>query len=818
MFKAVESAVTKTYTYMYENRRLMKILLLITAISALILGLVIRAVPLWINGFEFFEFDSYIEFWQATYVYEKGPLAWYSLTKDNPDTHIFWYPWGRDFIYTSYPLFPLWIGTSYHIIQRFGLGFKEWSCIQPLIFASLGIIVAYFVAKELSGSRIGGILAMFLLAILPAATERTMVGYIEKEGASVVFLYLFILFYSRLLKTVNTTVKPIELFKYSALSALSLSLVGWLWGGYVFVIGTVVLFIILSPILMRQHFTKRFLLYNILVVVFSFIFIIPSPANASSLGIYPFNIRGLGWIMIGTLILPLLAYYLGVEYRKMGLKKPFLTTGRYMGLLILIVIGGIVLTIYGVLPISGRLAWALGLRFIPTQPLVESIAEHQSPLSSIEHAMAMLRAWGVFLSPLIFTSPLILGIIGVIYMLYKGQPEQIYVAVAFAVSFYSYLNAAYMIAIAAYFGILTVSTLLASMFNYILPRMSERVKTRKAKVLVKATGPSKGTRVLLSVILLLTIFNTAYAAYYDYRISSNFVYTLKAGVSNLPYLSDSWYKAMEIIRSTPEDSVVISWWDYGYGISVEGLRASVADGSTLNNTQIGIIGLIMSSTNTSEVVKLASLFNVKPNRTFIMVIDAFFVGELDDRVIIAPFITGGGMPGAVDIPKSLWMIRIGNSVVEELRSKGINVDYVNTADFIYVYRFTDTLLISPNFSNPDKLPLIYKMMVDGMLYWASTRNKTGEFYWFSGNESYLDQATRNFYESALKISIEKTINPTSISVISDRPLKNDPYLAPYAVIVEPFIDPRTLKPLTINFLGYSGSIYSTIFIYQLTEI
>ncbi|MEM4756709.1 MAG: STT3 domain-containing protein, partial [Desulfurococcaceae archaeon] len=615
MFKAVESAVTKTYTYMYENRRLMKILLLITAISALILGLVIRAAPLWINGFEFFEFDSYIEFWQAKYVYEKGPLAWYSLTRDNPDTHIFWYPWGRDFIYTSYPLFPLWIGTSYHIIQRFGLGFKEWSCIQPLIFASLGIIVAYFVAKELSGSRIGGILAMFLLAILPAATERTMVGYIEKEGASVVFLYLFILFYSRLLKTVNTIVKPIELFKYSALSALFLSLVGWLWGGYVFVIGTVVLFIILSPILMRQHFTKRFLLYNILVVVFSFIFIIPSPANASSLGIYPFNIRGLGWIMIGTLILPLLAYYLGVEYRKMGLKKPFLTTGRYMGLLILIVIGGIVLTIYGVLPISGRLAWALGLRFIPTQPLVESIAEHQSPLSSIEHAMAMLRAWGVFLSPLIFTSPLILGIIGVIYMLYKGQPEQIYVAVAFAVSFYSYLNAAYMIAIAAYFGILTVSTLLASMFNYILPRMSERVKTRKAKVLVKATGPSKGTRVLLSVILLLTIFNTAYAAYYDYRISSNFVYTLKAGVSNLPYLSDSWYKAMEIIRSTPEDSVVISWWDYGYGISVEGLRASVADGSTLNNTQIGIIGLIMSSTNTSEVVKLASLFNVKPNRT-----------------------------------------------------------------------------------------------------------------------------------------------------------------------------------------------------------
>jgi len=70
---------------------------------AVVLGVLIRTAPFGLNGFEFFEFDSYIEYWQAKYVYENGPLAWYTLTRSNPDTHVFWYPWGRDFIYTSYP-------------------------------------------------------------------------------------------------------------------------------------------------------------------------------------------------------------------------------------------------------------------------------------------------------------------------------------------------------------------------------------------------------------------------------------------------------------------------------------------------------------------------------------------------------------------------------------------------------------------------------------------------------------------------------------------------------------------------------------------
>ncbi|MEM4904039.1 MAG: hypothetical protein QXL28_03595, partial [Desulfurococcaceae archaeon] len=46
---------------------------------AVMLGVVIRVAPFKLNEYEFFEFDSYIEYWQAAYVHEHGPLAWYTL-------------------------------------------------------------------------------------------------------------------------------------------------------------------------------------------------------------------------------------------------------------------------------------------------------------------------------------------------------------------------------------------------------------------------------------------------------------------------------------------------------------------------------------------------------------------------------------------------------------------------------------------------------------------------------------------------------------------------------------------------------------------
>jgi dolichyl-diphosphooligosaccharide--protein glycosyltransferase len=51
-----------------------------------------------------------------------------------------------------------------------------------------------------------------------------------------------------------------------------------------------------------------------------------------------------------------------------------------------------------------------------------------------------------------------------------------------------------------------------------------------------------------------------------------------------------WLDALEWIeRNTPENSVIASWWDYGYWITTLGNRTSLADNATINQTRIATL-------------------------------------------------------------------------------------------------------------------------------------------------------------------------------------------------------------------------------------
>ena len=810
--KKVDEKILDSIHRLAESPKYSKIAVTVLIIVAIVLGVYIRTAPFGLNGFEFYEFDSYIEYWQAKYVYEKGLLAWYTLTPENQDTHIFWYPWGRDFTKTSYPFLPLWTGITYHIVGKMGFTLQEWSAIQPVFFAILAIIVAYFAVLEVTGSRLAGVIASILVAILPAAVERSVIGYVEKEGVSILFIFSYICFYAKGLKSINLGWRT--WIKYTILAALFLAMVGWLWGGYVFLLGTVALYALLTPLIIKEHFKRDIVLLNILLVLLSMIFVIPSPANASSLGIYPLQLRGLGLILVGATILPLLYYYTGIAYKSIGLKKPVLTSFRYIILIMLILVIGVVLIVNGILPISGRLAWALGLRFVEVDPLVESIAEHQSPLSSVAAFNRMFQSWGSYYAPLVLFSPLFMSVLGSIYLLYKGTPEKAYIAIAFLTAFYSYLNAVYMVGAAAYFGVIVSSCMIALIANYAFPKLQTTIKKTKSKRARTAkTSIKQSTRIFALFVFMAIIANTALTSYIEAQLYTNVIYTFRAGVSGANFYTNSWYKVVEVLRNLPENSIIIAWWDYGYGISVPGERISIADGSTLNNTQIGIIGLILLSENTQQVIELAKLLEAKPDKTYLMVIEGLVIREQENEVAIWPMFTPGTtlIPGLVDWPKSYWMIRIGNSVVDQLRSKGINVSSIDTSKFLYLYNINQFTTLSPAFNKPETIPLIYKLVVDGILYWAEINNKTGKFNWYSGDRESLDINTRRYIQSIIKLDISTQIQVKTVESTSTRPLINDTILEPYIVVLEPFMDPKTLKPIITE----QGTYYSIIVIYKL---
>jgi dolichyl-diphosphooligosaccharide--protein glycosyltransferase len=65
---------------------------------------------------------------------------------------------------------------------------------------------------------------------------------------------------------------------------------------------------------------------------------------------------------------------------------------------------------------------------------------------------------------------------------------------------------------------------------------------------------------------------------------------------------DFYYRLYETPFQYPESAYgVMSWWDYGYWISILGGKDTLADNGTLNGTQIAWIGRMFMSTEDNAI-------------------------------------------------------------------------------------------------------------------------------------------------------------------------------------------------------------------------
>jgi dolichyl-diphosphooligosaccharide--protein glycosyltransferase len=63
----------------------------------------------------------------------------------------------------------------------------------------------------------------------------------------------------------------------------------------------------------------------------------------------------------------------------------------------------------------------------------------------------------------------------------------------------------------------------------------------------------------------------------------------------------------------PPNTVVVSWWDYGYWITVMGEKITLADNGTTNSTQIAWIGRMFMSTE-EDAIAMIDEFNEYTSR------------------------------------------------------------------------------------------------------------------------------------------------------------------------------------------------------------
>ena len=128
--------------------------------------------------------------------------------------------------------------------------------------------------------------------------------------------------------------------------------------------------------------------------------------------------------------------------------------------------------------------------------------------------------------------------------------------------------------------------------------------------------------------------------------------TIFTGGANVGIVSSDWKDTFSWIKNnTPEDAVIASWWDYGYWITTEGERRSLADNWTADDVRIANIAGMFLSTPDEAWLTLQEL-----QADYVLIFVAAHYIEAEPPLY---FLNGGG-----DEQKNYWFIRIAEEPLD----------------------------------------------------------------------------------------------------------------------------------------------------------
>lgn len=599
-----------------------KLLPLLCLLGVLALGLAIRLQPLK-YGVYLYEYDPYFMLYTTKYLVDNGPLSWFELTRDN--VRNFWYPTGRNVYSTEFPGVPLIGYLSYNIARLFVQNVPEEDLlllvadVLPPIFGLISILGAYLIGLELRDWRTG-LLAAFFTSISPAAIDRTIAGFYTKLGFGTAFYILSLYFLVRSLKR--------ESWISAVVSGLFLGLIGLTWGGISYAILSYALILALLVLLNLNNLNTVRSFTIIFAIGLTTCLLVPK------LGVN-FVSRGVGLLALVSLVLSYLDFYL----RRVRVED----YKRIIGLLVLVSVsvgGFLAVSLSGLINVPQRQLSIIFPWIRSENVIFVSVAEHHPP------------SWDYLISSL--SIPFMLTPLGVYLSLKSRRSYEIAVALPAIGALYGASSAAYLMNLAGPLTSILGGIGLAKIFESTARELSKReVKVRKrGKSIVKVEGKYVLTAILIVLVLASTLTPSTV------RAGDQIPTILSSG---LPYriINRAWLKALDYIRNNlPEDAVVVTWWDYGYWVTVVGNRTSLADNATINGTQISYLArALVSNENVSAKIML-DVLRTPPNSTYVLVYDAFQTFRSGNESYLILLSVG-------DVPKSYWMVRIGGLNVSE---------------------------------------------------------------------------------------------------------------------------------------------------------
>jgi len=576
------------------------------------------------------EFDPYFHYRFTEYIVKNGFIAW--AWPNQWIDYQRWYPQGFNVATGAYPGLSMTAAFLYRIISMLGVGIDLMSfcSLFPAIMGMLACLAIYFLGKDIGGKPVG-LLAALLLALHPSYIQRTSVGFFDDETVGIFALLFFAFLF---LRAIEDT-RPMEsTFKYALASGLFLGYFCASWGAAYYPIGLTVLFVFM--LLVVGRYTRRLLLtYSITFGLGLFIAInIPrlSPNYLLSTAIIP---------VAGVFSLLFLAEILKT-----------MPTRRLKALTIIVflalIVGG-----FAVLWHMGYMGGMAG-KFISVinpftraeSPLIESVAEHR------------ISAWGSIYYDL--GIGIIFFIAGLYFVIGNLNNKNLFLLLFGLTSLYFACSMVRLLVLMAPAFSLLVAVSVVGLLKPFIALLKEppRISVKKKFGLESVGKEFSGSAIFLIFLILMT--SVAFPSPKVYRQ----VYaptTISSGsLSMVPSEPvQEWINMLYWTRTRLNSSTVVcSWWDYGYWLTVLGNVTTLADNATVNGTQIENIGFIFMSNETTAIRMLK-----RYNAEYILVYVTIYYDRQRNTVSFANI---GGDEG-----KWVWMAAISGKARERFIREGL---------------------------------------------------------------------------------------------------------------------------------------------------
>ena len=589
-------------------------------------------------GFQLNEFDPFFNYRATQYLLDNG-LDAYVHWHDTMS----WYPQGRDVYDTAQVPLHVTDAVLYKIFGG-GMSLYDFTIIFPVVFGSMTVIVIFALVRVLGGTS-AGLFASLFFALSPPIIVRGTIGWFKSEPLGLFYGLLGVYLFLSGLKSQNKKIAAAKMVGGGFFLATGFAS----WGGIEFFLLPLGMFFIALPFIRKDH---NFLLWAVplfvavTMVVSGGLFARPGPT-------FVFGMRG--FAMIGPTILLVIIIFIQ-KYSK----EQHRLRNSILALAALIIIGGVVLSAGAFHSTSFRYLNAMDPFLTSEDPLVDSVAEHATPTLaqnfsyfSVLMLFAGLGIWLVFrkkngdentsrfsLRNEMIVFALIIGIVGA----YSGSTfSRLELLTATSVIILSSIGLAILVK-----DILKKEN---KPVNIIESSTKATTRTRKESTPTKKTSDILGRIpkiAFVAVIIALFLVPTLYPVNGNWISITKSPPTILNGGSNFAISTSDWPDALNWLKTeTPKDSVVASWWDYGYWIQTMGDRTTIADNATVDTNVIANIARMLLD-SPDEAWK--ALKKMGANYVLVYVVGQKFVSNGQDLYVLG----GGG-----DESKKQWFMKIG---------------------------------------------------------------------------------------------------------------------------------------------------------------